>query len=113
MQPQTLDTRYSEIAELMYVTNKYYPGVQEFKINALVTDKYSTTTQNTKINITNKDNSMLGIDQTIRTNTLKIKLPKEHTINYPDKFIPPGTNFIVNFIGGDISRPLIIGRIDK
>jgi len=107
-----LDTRYTEIAELVYVTNKYYPGIQEFRIKALVTGKTNQVIHNVASNIQNLDSKMLGIDKTEKSTMLKIKLPKEHTINYPDKFIPPGTRFIVNFIGGDISKPLIVGRID-
>jgi hypothetical protein len=108
-----LDTRYTEIAELVYITNKYYPGIQEFRINALVTNKTNETVHNQSSNVKNKNSTMLGLSTTTKGDTIKIKLPKEHTINYPDKFIPAGTKFIVNFIGGDISKPLIVGRIDE
>ena len=108
-----LDTRYTEIAELVYVTNKYYPGVQEFRIKSLVTGDKDAILYNNKRNLTNKDSNMIGISTTTESSTIKINLPKQHTINYPKKFIPPGTRFIVNFVGGDITKPQIIGRIDE
>lgn len=108
-----LDTRYTEIAELVYITNKYYPGVQEFKIRSLVTGEKDETSYNNKRNIKNKNSSMLGINTTTQASTIKINLPKQHTISYPKKFIPAGTKFIVCFVGGDISKPQIIGRIDE
>lgn len=109
----TLDTRYTEIAELVYVTNKYYPGTQEFRIPSLITGDTDGTTYNNKRNIQNKDSTALGISTTTQASTIQIDLPKEHTIHYPKKFIPAGTKFVVCFAGGNLSKPQIIGRIDE
>jgi hypothetical protein len=107
-----IDTRYTEIAELVNITNKYYPGIQQFRLNSLVTGELNETQTNNKRNIQNKDSNALGISTTTQANVVEIKLPKEHTITYQKKFIPAGTKFLVCFIGGDISSPKIIGRID-
>ena len=46
----------------------------------------------------------------ICASNLLLELPKEVARNYPKKFIPPGTRFLVAFIGGDLTKPVIIGR---
>ncbi len=33
-----------------------------------------------------------------------------YTRNFPKKFIPIGTRFLVSYTGGDISKPVIVGR---
>ena len=63
-----------------------------------------------KENIMNKDKGALGLSDVTTTDTVILDLPKEVTRNYPTKFIPPGTRFIVSYSNGDITKPVITGR---
>lgn len=100
-----------EIAVLQEEINKYDPPSDaKFIIPALMgnlgTEK---TTPNTSSNILNKTNN-LGITKTTTSNYITLAIPKEYVINYPQKYIPKDTLFIVGFIGGDITTGRIIGR---
>lgn len=100
-----------EIAILQEEINKYDPPSEaKFIIPALMgnlgTEK---TTPNRSTNILNKTNN-LGITKTTTSNYVTLAVPKEYVINYPSKYVPKDTMFIVGFIGGDITSAKIIGR---
>lgn len=100
-----------EIAVLQEDINKYNPPKKaKFIIPALMgnlgTEK---TTTNKSTNILNKTNN-LGITKTTTSNYVTLEIPKEYVINYPEKYVPKETMFIVGFIGGDITSAKIIGR---
>ena len=96
---------YIEVAELTTTCNKYHPGKQTFYIPALnpMNSRPNDTTE-VKENI---NGSAISVT---RASNLLLELPKEVARNYPKKFIPPGTRFLVCFIGGDLTKPVIIGR---
>ena len=95
--------------------NKFRPGKCKFAIPALMdsdgVDSPATTkiTNNTS-NIANKDKSNLDVSCTEISNYVDIEVPLEHTIYYPVKIIPKGTIFWIMFVGGDINKPIIVGR---
>lgn len=100
-----------EIAILQEEINKYNPpSGAKFIIPALMgnlgTEK---TVPNKTNNIINKTNN-LGITRTTTSNYVTLSIPKEYVINYPEKYVPVGTMFIVGFIGGDITSAKIVGR---
>lgn len=103
----------SQIAILQTVTNKYNPGKQVFKLQAITGTKNNTNQVDTKTistaNILNKDPSNLPISSINTATCIKLEIPKHLTENYPTKFIPQGTRFIVDFQNGDISKPIITG----
>ena len=101
-----------EIAVLQETINKYSPpDGAKFVIPALMGNLGSTdkTVPNKSNNIINKNNN-LGITKTTTSNYVTLAVPKEYVINYPEKYVPEGTMFIVGFIGGDITSAKIIGR---
>lgn len=109
-----LDLKYVEVAILMETTNKYHPGKVQFYLQALTPSKPKTvdnTVRNTSNlgNLTNVD-SNIGASEITSGSTLTLELPKEVARNYPKKWIPQGTRFLVSFIGGDLTKPVIIGR---
>lgn len=111
-----LDFKYTEVAVLMKTTNKYKPGKVPFYLQALTPSK-AKTNQTETINLTqatstlgNTDTSALGTSEITTGSTLMIELPREVARNYPKKWIPQGTRFLVNFIGGDLTKPVIVGR---
>mgnify|MGYP007069502157 CR=1 FL=1 len=111
---ENLDLKYSEIAILMTTCNKYNPGTQTFYLQTLNPmqdkDTSSTTTPADASNIMNKDSSALGMTQINVASTIDLDLPKDIARWYPKKWIPPGTRFVVTFVGGDITKPQITGR---
>lgn len=105
--------QYIEIAELTTTCNKYHPGKQTFYIPALnpmnTRPNSVTTTQGAANNIDNAEE--INANSTIEScSNIVLELPKEIARNYPTKFIPPGTRFLICFIGGDLTKPVIIGR---
>lgn len=100
-----------EIAVLQEDINKYDPPSKaKFIIPALMGNMGTEqTTPNKSINILNKTNN-LGITRTTTSNYITLEVPKEYVINYPEKYVPKETMFIVGFIGGDITSAKIIGR---
>ena len=101
-----------EIAVLQETINKYDPPKDaKFVIPALMGKLGSTekTIPNSSSNIKNKTNN-LGISKTTTSNYITLSVPKEYVINYPTKYVPKGTMFIVGFIGGDITSAKIVGR---
>lgn len=100
-----------ELAVLQEEINKYDPPTDaKFTIPALIGDNDSEqTTPNRLNNILNKNND-LGITRITTSNYVTLAVPKEYVINYPTKYVPKGTLFIVGFIGGDITSAKIVGR---
>ena len=100
-----------EIAILQEEINKYDPPSDaKFTIPALMGNSNTeTTTPNRSSNILNKNND-LGITRVTKSNYITLAVPKEYVINYPEKYVPAGTLFIVGFIGGDITSAKIVGR---
>jgi hypothetical protein len=104
----------SEVAILLTTCNKYIPGKQTFRLQSIVGLEENSDTQKTtnigKANLLNKDASNIPISTANTSNVIDLDVPKEVTLNYPTKFIPPGTRFIVSFVSGDITKPIIVGR---
>lgn len=101
-----------ELGILQETINKYDPPERaKFVIPALMGNVPSNdkTTPNRSDNIKNQNNN-LGITKTTVTNYVMLKVPKEYVINYPNKYVPEGTQFIVGFVGGDITNAKITGR---
>lgn len=100
-----------EIAVLQEEINKYDPPQNaKFIIPALMGNlNTEQTTPNKSYNILNKSND-LGITRVTTSNYITLPIPQEYVINYPEKYVPKNTMFIVGFIGGDITSAKIIGR---
>ena len=83
-----------------------------FYIKALVPlEKESGQTINIdKSNIYNKDLSWLSTYSMKSERTIDLYLPKYLMLDFPNKYIPKGTKFLVAFIGGNINNCQIIGR---
>lgn len=107
------DNLVTEVAVLMTVCNKYVPGTQTFYLQSLVPlqDKSNSIIKetNTTSNLMNKDTN-IGLSEVKSSTTIQLEVPREVTVNYPTKWIPPGTRFLVSFSGGDITKPKIVGR---
>ena len=103
----------SQIAILQTVTNKYNPGKQVFKLQAITGTKDNSmeikTNTISKANFMNADVSALPISDVNKSCCIKLEIPKHLTANYPTKYIPQGTRFVVDFQNGDISKPIITG----
>lgn len=100
-----------EIAVLQEEINKYDPPSNaKFTIPALMGNlQTEKTIPNKSNNIMNKNND-LGLTRITTSNYITLSVPKEYVINYPEKYVPSGTMFIVGFIGGDITSAKIVGR---
>lgn len=108
------DLPYIEIAVLMEDCNKYNPGSKPFYIPAIMPDAPKTTKQSKKPQNTNNlknKNKQLGVNSITTTGSITLPVPKQHVIYYKDRIVPAGTEFMVAFIGGDITKPQIIGRV--
>lgn len=104
----------TQIAILLDTTNKYIPGKKKFRLQSVIGLQENSTSINTesvsKSNILNKDTSGLPINTLKTSDVIELEIPKEVSRNFPTKFIPPGTRFIVSFTSGDITKPTIVGR---
>lgn len=102
----------TEVGILTSVCNKYKPGYQTFYVQALnpmnMKSAVKTKTQVRNPNIINKEAISLGTVET--GSNILIEMPKEVVRNFPTKFIPPGTRFLISFLGGDINKPIVVGR---
>lgn len=104
----------TEVAILLddYV-NKYHPGLQTFRLQVTAGLQensralYKTTP--TLPNLMNEDSSAIKLNEVQYSAVVQLQLPREVTRNYPKKYIPAGTRFIVQFISNDITKPQIIG----
>lgn len=108
---ENLNNFRQEIAVLQEEINKYDPPSDaKFIIPALMGNlSTEKTIPNKSTNILNTKNN-LGITKTTTSNYITLSIPKEYVINYPKKYVPKGTMFIVGFIGGDITTAKIVGR---
>lgn len=110
----SIDMQTTEVAILLddYV-DKYNPGIQTFKLQSVVglqeNSRAVTTTYNTVPNLMNKDKN-IGLNRVKTAPVIKLELPREICRNFPTKYIPVGTRFIVSFNSSDITKPVIIGR---
>lgn len=104
----------TEVAILLDTADKYVPKKHMFRMASVVGLMENSTSETTSSinmdNILNKDNGALPLSEVTTTDMIELELPKDVTRNYPTKFIPPGTRFIVGFTAGDITKPVIIGR---
>ena len=101
---------------ILYETvNKYEKqGLKHpFYIKALVPleSEIGRTIDIQRNNIMNKD--LTGLSTNVMTSeiTLDLYIPKNIIMDYPDKYIPKGTKFLVCFIGGNINNCQLIGRV--
>lgn len=108
-----MDLKYVEVAVLMQITNKYHPGICPFYLQSLTPSQPKTLqTQNipfTGNNLAN-DSTNIGASGLEAGSAIQLELPREIAREFPLKWIPQGTRFLVLFIGGDITKPMIIGR---
>lgn len=110
----SIDMQTTEVAILLddYV-DKYNPGIQTFKLQSVVglqeNSRAVTTTYNTVPNLMNKDKN-IRLSRVKTAPVIKLELPREICRNFPTKYIPVGTRFIVSFNSSDITKPVIIGR---
>lgn len=110
----SIDMQTTEVAILLddYV-DKYNPGIQTFKLQSVVglqeNSRAVTTTYNTVPNLMNKDKN-IGLSRVKTAPVIRLELPREICRNFPTKYIPVGTRFIVSFNSSDITKPVIIGR---
>ena len=101
------------VAVLTSSCNKYTPGKQTFylqslnpfnaKANGVFTDTINTS------NIKNADKINVTTSISCGSNIV-LELPREVARSFPKKWIPAGTRFILSFIGGDVTKPIIVGR---
>lgn len=103
------------VAKNVEPINKYNPGICKFVIPQLMNSSGEETPttnkiKNTSSNLSNKDKSGIDASYTEVSTYIEIAVPTEHTIYYNFKEIPKGTVFWVMFVGGDINKPVIVGR---
>lgn len=107
------DFTSSEVAILLTTCNKYEPGIQVFRLQSLVGLEENSTSIETKTldtsNLLNSDISNIPISTANTATVIQLEVPRDITLKYPTKFIPPGTRFIVSFVSGDITKPIIVG----
>lgn len=111
----TTDLATTEVAILLDDSvNKYHPGLQVFRLQSVNGLQNNSTTITTvpimTQNLMNKDPNSVGWSEAKTMAVVKLELPRDVTRNYPTKFIPAGTRFIVSFTSGDMTKPIIIGR---
>ena len=108
------DFNTTEVAILLETVNKYTPGTHKFRLQSIVGLKENSTDIETKTisksNLMNKNTSNVPISSTKTSTIIELPLPRDVSRNYPMKFIPPGTRFLVSFTSGDITKPVIVGR---
>lgn len=108
------DYNFIHEAILYETVNKYEKqGIKHpFYIKALVPlEKEAGQTINIdKSNIYNKDLNWLSTYTMTSEITIDLFLPKYLMMDYPSKYIPKGTKFLVAFIGGNLNNCQIIGR---
>ena len=114
------DLKYLEIATCVDRYYKYRPGILNFTIPIIepYMEKESQTESISRVNmgnIVNKDKSKIIINPVIKTNTYQIELPADivyDNYNDDDGWVEPGEKFLIEFVGGDITRPKFLERYD-
>ncbi|MBP5596637.1 MAG: hypothetical protein J6Y02_14720 [Pseudobutyrivibrio sp.] len=109
--------RYLEVAEIVVMVNKYRPSIHPFYIANLSpyqTDAATVARGPTiaKTPLQNKDPSKVTVQSYADNGLLFIPLPKFVALTYPEKYIQPGSLWLAEFVGGDITKPIIVGRYD-
>lgn len=102
------------VASLCELVDKYHPGSHPFYIKSLTPFSVYDNVGNTNVqasNIKNKDTNKISTSKVVTGSVFYLDLPKYISKAYPKKFIPKGTEFLVSFIGGDITKGKIIGGI--
>ncbi len=110
---QAIDPTTTEIAILLDdAVNKYHPGVQVFRLQSVAGLKEnSIAVDPTTVSIPNLMNKKKpNFGEVNMSAVMKLELPRDVTRNFPMKYIPAGTRFIVSFSSGDITKPVIVGR---
>lgn len=113
METITSDTSTTEVAILIDDSvNKYHPGLQTFRLQSISgTQDNSNAIDHQQVNIPNLMNkNPVNFSQAHLTSVIQLELPRDVTRNYPLKFIPAGTRFLVTFNSADITKPVIVGR---
>ena len=107
--------QHTEIAEIVVRVNKYRPYIHPFYIANL--SPYESAAPDVtrrptipKTPLTNKNKSPVSVQTYGKNGLLFIPLPKSVALTHPTKYIEPGTKFLVEFVGGDVSKPIIIAR---
>lgn len=108
-------SNYNFIHEaILYETVDKYetPKKHPFYIKALVPlEKEEGQVINiNKSNIYNKDLTWLSTYTMTSEITIDLFIPTYYINDYPEKYIPKGTKFLVGFVGGNINNVQIIGR---
>lgn len=107
-----LDLSYTEVGILTSVCNKYEPGFQTFYLQSLnPMNMKANSIQEFPVNTSNIINKRpIKANKISIGSNIRIEMPKEVARNYPTKFIPPGTRFLISFLGGDPTKPVVVGR---
>lgn len=109
-----MDMNSTEVAVLLETVNKYTPTTHKFRLQAVTGLQENSLDPETKAvntsNLLNKDSSTIPKGNVTTSDVVELTIPRDVSRNYPTKFIPPGTRFIVSFTGGDITKPVIVGR---
>jgi len=110
-----LDLKYPEIAIALEDINKTNPGLVKFSIPILTpsldnSKKVSNIIHQNPGNLRNTKKTALEISNITISNYVEIPLNKALCIDDYSDYIPAGSKWIVVFIGGDITKPQIIGR---
>lgn len=110
------DYNYVQEAVLYERVNKYENPIQKhpFLIKTLVpfeTEVGRSIVIN-RSKIMNKDMTWLSTDKMTSEMTLDLMIPRHIMMSFEDKFIPKGTKFLVQFVGGNINNVQITGRYE-
>ena len=92
--------------------DKYNPGMQAFRLQSATALQPNTTgTIKSKFisdNLMNKD--PIKCNPVTKAAVVMLQLPREVCRQFKTKFIPVGTTFNVTYTGGDLTKPVIVGR---
>ncbi len=109
-----MELNNTEVAILLETVNKYTPTTHKFRLQSVTGLKENSLDKETRAvstsNLLNKDTSTIPTDSITISDIVELTIPRDVSRNYPTKFIPPGTRFIVSFTAGDVTKPVIIGR---
>lgn len=104
---------YIHEAELYEIVNKYEKESKHpffVKVLTPLESEIGQTIVVQRNNIMNQDLTWLATQPMISERTIDLVLPTYLIRDYPTKFIPKGTKFLVGFVGGNINNCQVIGR---